>query len=170
MTTAEPGPRVRPARGGPPHVVRGRPEGAAGSAGARWAACAAAVLAVAAAAFHLRAAFTHGHGVVFAAALTAMALACVGCAVLEWLRPSCRTGRLLMSMALGMALAHAALALGVPGLGGSHAVHGGGAGGGAVADASAPGADMLGLAGLELALAWTAAWSLRSARRPAAAP
>ncbi|MEA5456157.1 hypothetical protein SPF06_15585 [Sinomonas sp. JGH33] len=55
----------------------------------------------------------------------AMAAGCAPCAWTMWRRPSVHAARVLVGMSLAMALAHAALVLGLAGVTGGHA-HGGG--------------------------------------------
>ncbi|MDQ4502111.1 hypothetical protein [Sinomonas sp. ASV322] len=86
---------------------------------ARWVAAVAAVGVTA----HLAMALDGGWMAIFA---LAMASACAPCVWAMWRRPSAHAARVLVGMSLAMALAHAALVLGLAGVPGGHAAHGGG--------------------------------------------
>lgn len=107
-----------------------------------------------------------GHGAAVGILLALMALSCAWCAVHAVLRPGCRGSLALVGMSISMALAHAVMALGIPGGPGLHAMHDGGThlvGAGAAAGAG-HGQLMLVVIVLELGVAWLAAYGVHRAR------
>ncbi|MCO1337568.1 hypothetical protein BJH93_01455 [Kocuria polaris] len=127
-----------------------------------------AALAAAVAALHawVLAAHAGSHGIWLSAALLVMTALCLKCAAGLWRarsRRSCRAElTVLLAMSAAMALAHMALTLGFPGLGGGHAGHGAAAAGAA---APASSALMLAVVPLELVVAAAAASCLRRLTR-----
>lgn len=112
-----------------------------------------------AAAAHVWMLAVHGHGPWLSVLLLAMTVLCLKCAAGAWFRAGISELGPIMGMSLGMAVLHAALALGLPGGTGGH---GHGASGFGAANAAA--GPMLGIVVLELAVAFAAAWALRAGR------
>ncbi|GAA1355495.1 hypothetical protein GCM10009596_02810 [Arthrobacter rhombi] len=130
-----------------------------------WPGFAAAGLTAASVVLHVLMVVDGGHGAALGIVLAVMAVSCAGCAVHSVLRPGCRGSLALVGMSITMALAHAVIALGVPGGMGIHAVHDGGS---HLRGAGAAGAEhgqlMLLVIGVELAVAWLAAYAVHRAR------
>lgn len=130
---------------------------------------AAAALTAASVLAHVQMLSDGGHGWVLGLVLAVMAVSCAGCAVHSILRPGCRGPLVLIGMSITMALAHAVMALGVPGGMGMHAIHHGGSHLAAVGTSGADhGPLMLLVIVLELAVAWLAAYAVHRARTGAA--
>lgn len=131
----------------------------------RWVAIPAAIGAVA----HIWVLIAHPHGVVLGALMIAMAMWCGMCAIEAWRKPNDRGFRMLIGMSIAMAIIHVALVLGDHGGSGGHAHHG--ASDSALLGAEAAGTDalvgtsmiaaMLGIAALELVIAFCAAVAIR---------
>lgn len=125
---------------------------------------------------HLWLLATHGHGPLPTTLFLLMSVACAPCIVHASRRPSPGNLALLQAMSLVMALAHVALALGVPGLGmpdpGAHTAHAGHSGPPEMqASATLGSLNMLAVACLELLVAGVAGYARRSpSPRPGTAP
>ena len=153
------------------------------------AARAAAVLAAVALAAHALLLVTHNHGAWLTALLAAMSLACGVCAVKTWRKSAAHELTSLLVMSLAMMVLHLGLFLGAGATATGHESHHAGHAGGSApaaagtlpADAASAvpriaaqtpemqsagmqGAGMLGIAGLELAVAWSAGFALRRQR------
>jgi len=130
-----------------------------------------AALAAAVAGLHawVLAAHAASHGIWLSAALLAMTALCLKCAAGLWRarsRSSCRAElTALLAMSAAMALAHMALAIGFPGLGGGHAGHAADAASVSPGTASSSSLMMLAVVPLELAVAASAASCLRRLTR-----
>ncbi|GAA4368180.1 hypothetical protein GCM10023166_14880 [Paeniglutamicibacter cryotolerans] len=118
-----------------------------------------AVLVLVAASAHVWMLAVHDHGPWLSVLLLAMTALCLKCAAGAWFKPGVSELGPIMGMSLGMAVLHAALALGVPGGTGGHdhAAAGYGA-------ANTAAGLMLGIVVLELAVAFAAALALRAGR------
>lgn len=131
----------------------------------RWAGFTAAGLTAASVVLHVLMVVDGGHGAALGIVLAVMAASCAGCAVHSVLRPGCRGSLALVGMSITMALDHAVMALGVPGGMGRHSQHDGGS---HLTVAGTAGADhgqlMLLVIGVELAVAWLAAYAVHRAR------
>ncbi|GHD00420.1 hypothetical protein [Zhihengliuella salsuginis] len=136
-----------------------------------------AALATAVAALHVWVLAAHAgpHGLWLSAALLVMTAVCLKCALGLWRARSPRARRAeltaMLAISSAMALAHAALMLGLPGLGGAHAGHGAMVAGSA---AGVPSSSlmMLALIPLEIVVAAAAAAALRrlALRQPVLSP
>jgi|GEM_PF-1798754 len=187
MTHQAPWPAAPAGHGIPPRTpgpaLPAGPDTSAAPCARRTARTTAALAAVALAAHGLLLA-THNHGLWLTALIVAMSVACGTCAVKAWRRATPHGLSSLLVMSLAMMVLHVALFLGSGGAAAGHAGHHAGHSGTSASlpaaagtgtlpaatqdpgmqDPGMQGAGMLGIAGLELAVAWSAGFALRRQR------